>query len=298
MLRVMKKQITFAINAHGKELHNRPRLKIPVGMDVTIFSTAGKIGICSLAQEYEDGTSFNEASIQMLKKRIPRLLQQNKTMYSILSSFLTEYRETYQETVDDFLESAISKKDVLQEGSQHSEEIRSMLKTIETDIEKAEKARHSGVRIYSPTHNKEYIFYSHAFIEVIHHDDVGLPRSLTTMEFPDIISTFLPEELRAFMLDSIDKNGFISLYEIIIICKILGFEKVNIIDFSCRDSSETEQSLLDKISEEERTAAVASGIRKKKSKRRRNHIHRKRTYSHAKKQKNGSKKKRTYSKKK
>jgi hypothetical protein len=273
----MKKQITIAINAHGKELHNRSRLKIPPGINVTIFSTAGKIGVCSLAQEYEDGTSFNKASIQILKKSIPRLLQQHKSLHSILSSFLTDYRGAYQETIDDFLESAVSKKEILESEPQNSQEIRSLLKTIETDIEKAERARDSRVRIYSPTHNKEYSFYSHAFIDVVYHDDIGLPRSLTTMEFPDIISSFLPEELHNFMLDSIDKKGFISLYEIIIICKTIGFEKINIIDFSCRDSNEMDQSLLDRISEEEKTATVASGIKKK----RKNTHKKRRSYSYS-----------------
>jgi hypothetical protein len=282
----MKKQITIAINAHGKELHNKSRLKIPPGMNVTIFSTAGKIGVCSLAQEYEDGTSFNEASIQLLKKNIPRLLQEGKSLHSILSSFLTDYRGAYQETIDEFLESEVSKKEILESDPQNSQEIRSLLKTIESDIEKAERARDSGVRVYTPTHNKEYSFYSHAFIDVVQHDDIGLPRSLTTMEFPDIISTFLPEDLRNFILDSIDKKGFISLYEIIIIYKTIGFEKINIIDFSCRDSSEMDQSLLDRISEEEKTTDVASGIKKKRKR-----SHKKRLYY------SQSKKRRTHTRK-
>ena len=265
-----KKQIIIAINAHGKELHDNKRLTMPADVNVRIFSTVGKIGVCSLAQEYEDGTSFNQAATAVLKKQILKLLATNTSIHSIITKFLSEYQDNYKDTVENFLTEMISEKETLEgkaESIKDPEKIHTIqegIQTIDHHIREAEKAHSSRGRVYVPTHDKEYLFYSHAFIDVIYNDDVGLATHLTTMEFPDIISTFLEEGLRNSLFESINEHGYITLSQIIAIFSALGFQTINIIDFSCRDTS-AEQSAIDKLSEEERATAtnIASGIRRK-----------------------------------
>lgn len=256
-----KKRITYGINSHGKELIGQG-LQLE-GIEVLVFSTTGELGVCSLAQDYEDGTSFNQAAVDVLKQRFTALLEkEHGSTFQVLKHFLSEYEEAYQDFMSNFI-------DELMKEDQSDARLDARLR--ERDLEEARKAQQSKPRMYQPIFDKEYTFYSHAFVDVIHHDSVDSSDDFTEMELPDIIQHVLEPADARVMLAEITDRGYITLSQLIQISIAAGFDVVNVLDFSCRDTTDVVPEDAVETVVEERSYGGGGGKhggKKKKSKKR------------------------------
>uniref|UniRef100_A0A6C0ASR3 Uncharacterized protein n=1 Tax=viral metagenome TaxID=1070528 RepID=A0A6C0ASR3_9ZZZZ len=273
------KRITVLVNCHGRELIDQPLLDL--GVTVRVFSQAGKLGVCSCVVR-KDINDFSH----ILKENFDDVLHEEyeNSTYKMLKDILSSQIKNYGVLVDGHLRNLATKmreemKDDSTSASRSKEKILSLQK-IRKDMLDTKKAQSSircekHIRTYVPVVEKVYDFsenYSASESEpehricVIHHD----PLTKTTMKkYKDKLSELnshihnldftSPNDVKRLFGERVAKQfseGIIHLNEMLMLLKSLGFNIINIVDYSCR-TVEGDERRIDEIEEMERSVRIA-----------------------------------------
>jgi hypothetical protein len=263
------KRITLLVNCHGLELLNNPLPE--TGLKVRVFSQAGKLGICSVAN-----VGLIGEFAQLLKANFAEILQEyDNSTYKMLKDMLKTNIKNYGVIVDMHMKDLLEQ--LKQETAQKSPDARTTahrMMTLSKDVIKTKKAiasvrREEHIRNYVPVVDKEYDFGDRPDeyqICVLHHDPLTsttfgkykkkidvLNQNIAALDFSkmETIRTLFNEAVASQFVDS-----KVYLGQMLPLLEALGFTVVNIVDYTCRSVEEEYTSLIKEVEAVERSIPI------------------------------------------
>lgn len=263
------KRITLLVNCHGLELLNNPLPE--TGLKVRVFSQAGKLGICSVANVGIIG-EFAE----VLQANFAEILQEyNNSTYEMLKDMLKTNIKNYGALVDMHMTDLLEQ--LKQEKAQKSPDAKitaHRMMTLSKDVIKTKRAiasvrREEHIRNYVPVVDKEYDFDDSPDenqICVLHHDPLTsttlgkykkkidvLNQNIAALDFTNIetVRTLFNEAVASQIVDN-----KIYLGQILPLFEALGFTVVNIVDYTCRSVEDEYTGLIKEVEAVERSIPI------------------------------------------
>lgn len=263
------KRITLLVNCHGLELLNNALPE--TGVKVRVFSQAGKLGICSVANAGIIG-EFAE----LLKANFADVLQEyDNSTYKMLKDMLKTNIKNYGAIVDMHMSDLLEQ--LKQETAQKSPDAKvttQRLIALSKDVIKTKRAiasvrQEEHIRNYVPVVDKEYDFEDRPDenqICVLHHDLLkdtkfskykknidALNQNIAGLDFAksETVNTLFNKAVAEQM-----SGTKVYLGQILPLLEALGFTVVNIVDYSCRSVEDEYTGLIKEVEAVERSIPI------------------------------------------